>query len=238
MATEDKSAQRIKENRDPSFTATPVKENPSGLNTLEYADQDVLDTERPPKIRTTLSPEDFNISDEDTTYKELFISDQNAGRFQPPQITGENAPDIYQERQDDIQLKPQEYENNIDCVCADGRASKGRKNKRTGQIDCNCDTNLSKKPSIYKPVPVKPRVVDTAELKDQAGVSYMGNVKLEPCKITENEAQDRADGTLNRVIQSGRETIEDTNRGKTINPKNNSQEWNIYETNDYNIYGI
>ena len=66
----------------------------------------------------------------------------------------------------------------------------------------------------------------------------MGNVKLEPCKITENEAQDRADGTLNRVIQSGRETIEDTNRGKTINPKNNSQEWNIYETNDYNIYGI
>ena len=27
MATEDKSAQRIKENRDPSFTATPVKEN-------------------------------------------------------------------------------------------------------------------------------------------------------------------------------------------------------------------
>ena len=64
MATEDKSAQRIKENRDPSFTAAPVKENPSGLNTLEYADQDVLDTERPPKIRTTLSPEDFNISDE------------------------------------------------------------------------------------------------------------------------------------------------------------------------------
>ena len=27
MATEDKSAQRIKENRDPSFTAAPVKED-------------------------------------------------------------------------------------------------------------------------------------------------------------------------------------------------------------------
>lgn len=235
MATEDKSKQRKKEVKNPSYTTQPVSEIPNGLSVLEYADQDVLD-ENTPKIRTTLSPDDFNIQhDEDTTYKELFISDQNAARFQPPQITGENAPDIYQTRQDDIQLKPQEYID-TDCICADGRAAKGRKNVRTGQIDCDCDTNLSKKPSIYKPNPVKPRVVDTAPLKDQAGVSYMGNVKLEPCKIIENEARERAAGTLNNVIQAGRETEEQSNKGKTINV--NSQNWNIYDTCDYNLYGI
>ena len=235
MATDLSREQRRKEVRDVSFTADKVRTQPTNnVEVLTFADQDVLDTQNPPKIRTELAPSTFH--DEDTTYNDLFISDVNAARFQPPQITGEPAPDIYQTREDDIQLKPQEYEENVDCVCADGRASKGRKNIRTGQIDCNCDTSLASKPDIYKPEPNKPRVVDTKPLKDQAGVSYMGNVSLEPCKVESNAAVERARATLNRVIQDGRVEEEEINKGKSIN--HTSPEWNIYDNCDYNIYGI
>ena len=235
MATDLSREQRRKEVRDVSFTADKVRTQPTNnVEVLTFADQDVLDTQNPPKIRTELAPSTFH--DEDTTYNDLFISDVNAARFQPPQITGEPAPDIYQTREDDIQLKPQEYEENVDCVCADGRASKGRKNIRTGQIDCNCDTNLAKKPDIYKPEANKPRVVDTKPLKDQAGVSYMGEVSLEPCKVHSNAAAERARATLNRVIQDGRVEEEEINKGKSIN--HTSPEWNIYDNCDYNIYGI
>ena len=235
MATDLSREQRRKEVRDVSFTADKVRTEPTNnVEVLTFADQDVLDTQNPPKIRTELAPSTFH--DEDTTYNDLFISDVNAARFQPPQITGEPAPDIYQTREDDIQLKPQEYEENVDCVCADGRASKGRKNIRTGQIDCNCDTSLASKPDIYKPEPNKPRVVDTKPLKDQAGVSYMGNVSLEPCKVESKAAVERARATLNRVIQDGRVEEEEINKGKSVN--HTSQEWNIYDNCDYNIYGI
>lgn len=235
MATDLSREQRRKEVRDVSFTADKVRTQPTNnVEVLTFADQDVLDTQNPPKIRTELAPSTFH--DEDTTYNDLFISDVNAARFQPPQITGEPAPDIYQTREDDIQLKPQEYEENVDCVCADGRASKGRKNIRTGQIDCNCDTSLASKPDIYKPEPNKPRVVDTKPLKDQAGVSYMGNVSLEPCKVESNAAVERARATLNRVIQDGRVEEEEINKGKSVN--HTSQHWNIYDNCDYNLYGI
>ena len=102
MATERTNTareKRIREVRDVSYTAEKVRTEPTnGTEILEYADQDVLDTENKPKIRTQLSPDNFNIvkHDEDTTYRDLFISDVNAARFQPPQITGEPAPDIYQ----------------------------------------------------------------------------------------------------------------------------------------------
>ena len=235
MATDLSREQRRKEVRDVSFTADKVRTQPTNnVEVLTFADQDVLDTQNPPKIRTELAPSTFH--DEDTTYNDLFISDVNAARFQPPQITGEPAPDIYQTREDDIQLKPQEYEENVDCVCADGRASKGRKNIRTGQIDCNCDTSLASKPDIYKPEPNKPRVVDTKPLKDQAGVSYMGNVSLEPCKVESNAAVERARATLNRVIQDGRVEEEEINKGKSVN--HTSQHWNIYDNCVYNLYGI
>ena len=108
MATDLSREQRRKEVRDVSFTADKVRTQPTNnVEVLTFADQDVLDTQNPPKIRTELAPSTFH--DEDTTYNDLFISDVNAARFQPPQITGEPAPDIYQTREDDIQLKPQEY---------------------------------------------------------------------------------------------------------------------------------
>lgn len=242
MATERTNTareKRIREVRDVSYTAEKVRTEPTnGTEILEYADQDVLDTENKPKIRTQLSPDNFNIvqHDEDTTYRDLFISDVNAARFQPPQITGDPAPDIYQTRDEHNQMKPEEYEENVDCVCADGRASKGRRNIRTGKIDCNCDTNLATKPNIYKPEPNKPRVVDTKPLKDQAGVSYMGEVSLEPCKVHSNAAAERARATLNRVIQEGRVEEEEINKGKSINHTNDIV--SIYDNCDYNLYGI
>ena len=64
----------------------------------------------------------------------------------------------------------------------------------------------------------------------------MGNVSLEPCKVESNAAAERARATLNKVIQDGRVEEEEINKGKSVN--HTSQEWNIYDNCDYNIYGI
>lgn len=238
MATTDAAEARKREVSDVSYTAPPdvSREGASSVSRVEYAPCDVIEGETKAKIRTTLSPEDFGVvHDEDLTYQELFISDVNAGRFQPPLPTGDPAPNLYVQKDDDMQFAPQEWIA-TNCTCADGSKSKGRKNVRTGYIDCECNKNPRKKPSVYRPKAVKPRKIDTKPLKDQAGVSYMGNVKLEPCKAFDNEAMERADGTLNDVIQLGKENSKNTARGKTTTKK--SESYSIYAKCDHNYHQL
>lgn len=238
MATDSAREARREEVRDPSFTSGPIEKTPSEA-ILEYVDQDILDVPEGPKIRKTLAPEDYGdiVNDEDTTYQTLFVSDQNAGRIQPPKITGEPQPDIYQQRDEHTQMRVEEWEENVDCVCADGTKSKGRKSKRTGKIDCECNFNPKSKPDVYNPEPNKPRVIDTKPLRDQAGVSYFGNVKMDICTNgPDNEANERAAATLNQVVQIGKETSAETPRGKNVNP--HCDTWNIYDQCNYQLYNI
>ncbi len=231
MATSRAAEGRKKEVRDVSYDNVRDKGSLGSESDNGVAGGDA-------KCRTTLSPEAYGVipHDEDLTYKNLFISDENAGRFQPPCIkTGDPSPNIYVQKDDDMQFTPQEWIA-TNCTCADGSKSKGRKNVRTGFIDCECNKNLRKKPSVYNPESVKARKIDTKPLKDQAGVSYMGNVKLEPCKTFDNEAMERADGTLNDVIQIGKETQRNTAKGKTIGKQ--SESYNIYEKCDHNYYQL
>lgn len=241
MATDSAREERIKEVRDPSYTAGVSEKTPSET-ILEFVDQEVLDTENPPSVRAGLSPDDYGdiVNDEDLTYQNLYISDTNAARFQPPKITGEPAPDIYVTKDEEFQIRPQDWIDDIDCVCADGRASKGRKNTRTGKIDCDCNTNLSTSPDIYNPEPNTPRYIDKKPLRDQAGVSYFGTAKLEPCKVGSTEAEERAHATLNNVIQEGR-TVSSKNYNQPKDEQLNSNtkdSYSIYDKCDYNLYSI
>ena len=239
MATAELAAEhRKKEVSDVSYTSGDVDKSGTDKTTLTYGDQEIGTCQKA-GTRKTLSPEDFEIThDEDTTYKDLFISDVNADRFQPPNITGEPAPDIMQTRDEEFQLKPEEWEP-CPCTCADGSPSTGRKNVRTGKIDCECNPNKRKQPNVYKPEKNKPRVVDTKPLKAQAGVSYMGNVNLEPCKTFDNETTERANATLNDVVQVGKENSSSTNRQPADERINNKGDvWNIYSKCNHKLYGI
>ena len=221
---------RILEVSDPEYTA----------GYLSYGD-----TEIPTCIkgasRQTLSPKDFDIvNDEDLTYQNLFVSDQNADRFQPPKQSGDPSPDVYLTRDEEFQIRPEDWID-TDCICADGSKARGKKNTRTGKIDCNCNKSLAKNPNVYKPVKNKPRIIDTKPLKAQAGVSYMGNVNLDVCDTFDNETIERANATLNDVVQVGKENSKQTNRQATnerigTNMKQNN--WNIYDKCNYKLYGV
>ena len=64
----------------------------------------------------------------------------------------------------------------------------------------------------------------------------MGNVKLEPCDVPDNEMQERANATLNKVVQIGKETSEETPKGKRISKCSDSL--SIYDTCNYNYHDI
>tara|TARA_R110002020_G_scaffold85543_3_gene211063 strand:- start:761 stop:1516 length:756 start_codon:yes stop_codon:yes gene_type:complete len=250
MATDQAAKDRKREVSDVSFTATPPDtkdirdvDDPKVIRdedvNLEFADQEYLSDKDGRVVIQTLSPQNFNTKaashDEDTTYKELFLNNVSKDRFQPPKPSGEPAPDIYVKLDDDAQFDAPEYVE-TDCKCADGSKSTGKKNVRTGQIDCDCNKNLATTPDVYNPPPNKKRVVDNKPLRDQAGVSYMGNVSLDPCKVQDNATEERAAATLNHVIQTDQEDIP---RGKSVNHNTVVQKsLSIYDTCDYDIYGI
>tara|TARA_R110000824_G_scaffold93950_5_gene227113 strand:- start:372 stop:1097 length:726 start_codon:yes stop_codon:yes gene_type:complete len=240
MATDQAAEDRKREVSDVSFTADIRDVERKVEERLEFADQEYLsDKAGKIQVRKTLSPENFNIEasshDEDTTYKELFLNNVDKDRFQPPKPSGEPAPDLYVKLDDDAQMDAPEYVA-TDCKCADGSKSTGKKNVRTGQIDCDCNKNLATNPDVYNPPPNKPRVVDTKPLRDQAGVSYMGNVSLDPCEIKDNAVVERAAATLNHVIQKDQEDIP---RGKSVNHNTIVQKsLSIYDSCDTDIYGI
>ena len=141
---------RKKEVHDVSYTTEKSDVDRETDPDVKYKEQEV-NYQQPTSIMSAPPPAETQ-HDEDTTYNDLFISNVNSSRFQPPKITGEVAPDIYQTREDDIQFDPPEYVETA-CKCADGSKSTGKKNIRTGQIDCDCNKNLATTPDIYDPPP-------------------------------------------------------------------------------------